>query len=157
MKHLLKITFLFLTLIMYNCENEIIETNPYEDIQQIQNKFSLKDFEKSFIKENLEVNWNDFIKNDNMKNSTFMYEFNTSLKTKSRLENEKEALDYKYKVLAFKDVDKNWSIELIKFLTKNAKTLSNVSSFSPTSFSGTLYHYDLNGKPLKIKAMKTES
>ena len=153
MKQLLKSALLlFIAISFTNCDNQNDGlTTPLNDIQQIQKEFTLNNFNDSYIKENLIVNWNDFntIPKDSI---TSIYEYNTSFKVKRTLESNDHLFDVTYKILAIKDDSENWSFELIKFLANNDSPLNNPSYFYPNAFSGTLYHYNLEGKTIKIKA-----
>lgn len=145
-----------ITLVLWNCEKEEISPMSLQltEIQQIENEFSLKNFNDSFVSKNLVVHWDDFISKENIKENTVVYEFNTSLKVKNTIENEKQRFDFKYKVLGFKNDSDRWYFELIKIFANNSKTLDNTSYFSPKDFSGTIYHYNLKGESLALKAYK---
>ncbi len=148
-----------ITLVLWNCEKEEVNQMSLQltEIQQIENEFSLKNFNDSFVSKNLVVHWDDFNSKENIKENTVIYEFNTSLKVKNTIENEKQRFDFKYKVLGFKDDSDRWYFELIKIFTNNDKALDGISYFSPTDFSGTIYHYNLKGESLALKAYKDGS
>nr|WP_143404134.1 hypothetical protein [Gaetbulibacter sp. 4G1] len=145
-----------ITPVLWNCEKEEISPMSLQltEIQQIENEFSLKNFNDSFVSNNLVVHWDDFISKENIKENTVVYEFNTSLKVKNTIENEKQRFDFKYKVLGFKNDSDRWYFELIKIFANNDKALDGISYFSPTDFSGTIYHYNLKGESLALKAYK---
>ena len=82
------------------------------------------------------------------------YEFNTTFKIKEILKNGKQTLDVQYKLLVSKGNTNYWSFEIIKLLPNKTEKQTNTNYFSITSFSGTLYHYNLKGENTKIKAFK---
>ena len=139
LKNYLRISILlFITSFFIACsDNEPLEIESSEK-QQIKREFSLANFNDSFIKENLIGNWNDF--KTNQKDST-TYEFNTSFKTKRSLENDNQLFGTKYKILAIKGTLKNWSFELIKFLSNDDEPLDNISYFHPYTYPILLSHY----------------
>ncbi|WP_418602355.1 hypothetical protein [Hwangdonia sp.] len=145
-----------ISLFLWNCEKEEVNQlqSQLTEMQYIENEFSLKNFKDSFISKNLVVHWDDFISKENIKENKAVYEFNTSLKVKNTIENEKQRFNFKYKVLGFKDDSDRWYFELIKFFANDDKNVNNISYFSPKEFSGTLYHYNLKGESLALKAYK---
>ncbi|MFI0429473.1 hypothetical protein [Mariniflexile sp. HMF6888] len=150
-QQLLKLVLLLIISIsLINCNKEEVRQTSLNDIQQIQGGFTLENFNDPYIKENLIVDWNDF--NTNPEDSITIYEYNTSFKVKRTLENDNQLFKVKYKILAVKDSLENWSFELIKFLANNDRSLNNTSYFYPSTFSGTLYHYNLKGETVKLKA-----
>jgi hypothetical protein len=52
----------------------------------------------------------------------------------------------KYKLLASRNDTEPWKFEIIKFLSSESDPIDLISHSSPSSFSGTLYHYNLNGE-----------
>lgn len=133
--------------------NEEIQT-PVSEIRQFENTFSPEHFNDAFIKDNLIIEWDDFNIKQDRENNNSIYEFNTSLKVKNTIENGQQTLAFTYKLLAFRDSDGNGTFELIKFLSGSPGVLNTVSYFDPAAFSGTLYHYNLKGETVKIKAYK---
>jgi hypothetical protein len=68
------------------------------------------------------VDWNDFILNINKDtiSDTKVYEFNTSFKVNTSLDNGKLKLAVKYKLLASRTIlTEPWKFEIIKFLSAN--------------------------------------
>lgn len=120
-------------------------------VQQMQINFSLENFDNFFIKDNLVIEWDDFNLSEHENQS--VYEFNTSFKVANAITNGKIELIPKYKLLVFKNDLGNWNYELLKFLSINDRLTDDLSYFNPV-FSGTLYHYNLEGKTLVIKAYK---
>ena len=156
-KNCLKLGILLylISLLVVSCSNETTEIQLTE-IQKIEKEFSFKNFNDDSVKNNLVINWNDFILKqdiDTISNDK-VYEFNTSSKINTSIDNGKQKLAVKYKLLVSKNDSEQWDFELIKFLSNNSESIDNISYFNPTSFSGTLYHYNLNGENIKIKAYK---
>lgn len=137
--------------LIIGCSKDSIEI-PLSEMQQIKKEFSLENFKDDFVKNNLVIDW----RNSNIKNSNdsipLIYEFNTSFKVKNSLEKGKQTLDVQYKLLVSKGDTNTWSFEIIKFLPNKTEKLTNISYFTITSFSGTLYHYNLKGENIKMKA-----
>jgi hypothetical protein len=105
MKKLLTSPYLLgiLLVIMFcSCTNDGYTKIEQIERQQLQNKFSLANFDHDFIKNYLVVDWNDFILNINKDtiSDTKVYEFNTSFKVNTSLDNGKLKLAVKYKLLA---------------------------------------------------------
>jgi len=148
----LKTIFVFFLVFNFNSctkeENIEIELNK---LQNLQSNFSLENFSNQFIKENLIIVWDDYILNEENNEST--YELNTHFKTETTLSNGKIQITTKYKLLASKNEAGIYEYELIKFLLINDTLTTTLSYFNP-SFTGTLYHYNLNGETVKIKAFK---
>ncbi|TDE00389.1 hypothetical protein [Flavobacterium sandaracinum] len=71
---------IFLILLFCSCTNDDSKEIELIERQQLQNKFSLANFDDDFIKNNLVVDWNDFVLNidKNTVSDTKVYEFNTS-------------------------------------------------------------------------------
>ena len=134
-------------------DNEEIQT-PFSEIQNIQHTFSLEAFNDDVVKENLTVHWDEFNIQQDQENNRTIYEFNTTLKGNNTLQNGEHTLVFTYKLLAFQDGEGNPTFELLKFLADNDKVLNDISSFTPIGFSGTLYHYNLKGENILIKAYK---
>ncbi|GAA3613173.1 hypothetical protein Q4Q39_03780 [Flavivirga amylovorans] len=149
---LLRTTLLFfITIFFTNCNKENIGDVPVNNIQKIKRQFSLENFNDNTIKDNLHINWEDYIKTESTNKESIIYEFNSINTGNNLFENGNQKLYYKYKVLATKKNLDIWDIQLIKFLTIDNEILDIVSYLSPNGFSGTLYHYDLMGKTIKIK------
>jgi hypothetical protein len=145
-----------LVLLFCSCTNDGSKEIELTERQQLQNKFYLANFGDEFVKRNLIVDWNDFVLNINKDSisDTKVYEFNTSFKVNSSLENGKLKLAVKYKILASKKSSEPWNFEIVKFLSSDLDPIDVVSYSSPSSFSGTLYHYNLNGENTKMIAYK---
>ncbi len=143
----------FITISFTNCDKEDNSEVELTEIQKIQSKFSLENFENPFVKNNLLIDWNDFNTNQNKEDKSVTYEFNTSFKVSNSLSSGKQKLSTKYRLLTSKNDLDTWEYELIKFLSNKTKLADDISYFKP-AFSGTLYHYNLKGKTLKIKAYK---
>lgn len=139
-----------------SCTNDDYTKIEQIERQQLQNKFSLANFDDDFIKNYLVVDWNDFILNINKDtiSDTKVYEFNTSFKVNTSLDNGKLKLAVKYKLLASRNDTEPWKFEIIKFLSSESDPIDLISHSSPSSFSGTLYHYNLNGENTKMIAYK---
>lgn len=142
------------SLLTISCSKDSISEVELTEIQQIQSKFSLENFNDEFVKNNLVIDWTSYNVNQENDSIPFKYEFRTSFKVKNTLKNGKQTLDTQYKLLAYKAEDNNWSIEIIKYLSNKTEKLSNLNYFSKNTFSGTLYHYNLKGENIKIKAYK---
>ena len=154
-KNFLKIGILSLgiSILIISCsKNEVVEVEQTE-IQLLQKEFTLENFENTYVKNNLEIDWNGFqISNENSSLST--YEFSTNLKSSNFIENDNNKLFFKYKLKAFKTTGNNWNFEIIKFLTDDEKSLEKISCFSSNDFSGTMLLFDLNGKLIDIKGIE---
>ncbi len=137
------------SLIVISCSKDSMEIQLTE-IQKLQNNFTLKEFNNSYVKENIEIEWDNF-KMDTT-NNILTYEFNTISKSNGTLTNGKQQIFSKYNLLVTKSNDNHWSYELIKFLTINSKSINTVSYFSLSNFSGTLLHYNLEGENIATKA-----
>jgi hypothetical protein len=142
------------SLLTISCSKDSISEVELTEIQQIQSKFSLENFNDEFVKNNLVIDWTSYNVNQENDSIPFKYEFRTSFKVKNTLKNGKQTLDTQYKLLVHKAEDNNWSIEIIKYLSNKSEKLSNLNYFSKNKFSGTLYHYNLKGENIKIKAYK---
>lgn len=148
MKQLLKIGILTfgITLFTISCSKENVTEIELSETQQLQSKFSLEDFDDVFVKNNLEIDWNNFNTNLNSESKVFSYEFDTHFKVKSSIE------DYaKYKLLASKNELNDWKFEIIKFSTSKENINNYLSYFSVNNFSGSIYHYNLKGENTLIK------
>jgi hypothetical protein len=139
-----------------SCTNDDSKEIELIERQQLQNKFSLANFDDDFIKNNLVVDWNDFVLNIDKDtiSDTKVYEFNTSFIVNTSLDNGKFKLAVKYKLLASRNGTEPWKFEIIKFLSSESYPIDLISHSSPYSFSGTLYHYNLNGENTKMIAYK---
>ena len=154
-KNLLKFgVFLFgISLLLWNCnqrENLLTEEKSQlpEEILEIKDKFSLDNFKNASLKENLLINWNDYIKNnDNQENSK--YEFSTFFKTQVTFDKGEQRIYIVYNLLATKNTSNNWELELIKFIPNNTNKILDVKTTDLKHFSGTLNYYNLEGKLLK--------
>ena len=147
MKQLLKIGILTfgISLFIISCSNEkFAEIEPTET-QHLQNKFTLENFDDVFVKNNLEIDWDNFNFNLNSENELISYEFNADFKVKSTIE------DYaKYRLLASKNELNGWNFVIIKFLTSK-ENISDLNYFSIKNFTGSIYHYNLKGENTLIK------
>jgi hypothetical protein len=85
---------------------------------------------------------------------TKVYEFNTSFKVNTSLDNGYLTVAVKYKLLVSKSDTELWDYEILKFLSSDSDPIDRISSSSHSSFSGTLYHYSLNGENTKMIAYK---
>ncbi|MFD0837257.1 DUF6973 domain-containing protein [Mariniflexile aquimaris] len=147
-KHLLKIGILTfgISLFIISCSKENVAEIELTETQQLQNKFTLENFDDVFVKNNLEIDWDNFKTNLNTENEINSYEFNTNFKVKSSIE------DYaKYKLLASKNELNDWNFELIKFSASKENINNNLSYFSIYNFTGSIYHYNLDGNNTLIK------
>lgn len=156
MKNLFKIRILLFgfSLLIISCSKDNPSEVELTEIQQIQSEFSLENFNDDFVKNNLIIDWTHYSINQQNDSIPLTYEFNTTFKIKNTLENGKQALDVQYKLLVSKEDTNTWSFEIIKFLPNITEKITNISYFSITTFSGTLYHYNLKGENTKIKAYK---
>jgi hypothetical protein len=145
-----------LVLLFCSCTNDDSKEIELTERQQLQNKFSLANFDDDFIKNNLVVDWNDFVLNINKDtiSDTKVYEFNTSFKVSNSLASGKLKLAVKYKLLVSRNDTDPWKFEIVKFLSSESDPIDLISHSSPSSFSGTLYHYNLNGENTKMIAYK---
>lgn len=147
-KILLKIGILTfgISLLMTSCSKENVTEIELSEIQQLQNNFTLDNFDDVFVKNNLEIDWENFKTNINSENHLISYEFNTNYKVKSSID------DYvKYTLLASKNEINDWSFELIKFSTNKLDINKNFSCFITNNLTGSVYHYNLNGDNTLIK------
>ena len=148
MKQLPKIGILTfaISLFIISCSNENVAEIEQTETQQLQNKFTLDNFDDVFVKNYLEIDWDDFKTNPNSESELISYEFNAYFKVKSTIE------DYaKYKLLASKDELNDWNFEIVKFSTSKENTNNDLSYFSIDNFTGSIYHYNLNGENTLIK------
>jgi hypothetical protein len=92
----LGILIFVITLFTTNCSNDIATEFEMAENLHIQDAFSLNNFDNAFVKNNLEIDWNDFNTSYNSENGIKTYEFNSRLKVSSIIG------DYSsYKLLAF--------------------------------------------------------
>lgn len=156
LKNLLKIGILTLgfTLLIVSCSKDQITKVELNEIQKIQNEFSLKDFENPFVKNNLQINWNNFEINLDQDSLFSGYEFNTILKANDFIESGKKKLFFKYKLEVLKIGENHWDFYIIKFITENRESLENTSTFLSNNFSGTIAHFNLNGELVETKGLE---
>ena len=156
MKQTLLKTFLLFLITIYftGCENEDVNQTTLNHIEQIKKSFSLSDYNDDFVKNNLVIDWNNFNLTQENDSIPLTYEFNTSFKVENSLDNGKQKLEVKYKLLVSKNDLEQWDFELIKFLSSDSNPINDIGYFSIASFSGTIYHYNLNGENTKIEAYK---
>ncbi|WP_335967008.1 hypothetical protein [Galbibacter sp. PAP.153] len=143
-------TCIALSLFFFSCEKE--------DIGDLSQKgshpsFSLLEFSDKFVKENLIVDWNEYIAEVDSSSGQDKYLYNTSLKSSSTLYDNEQKWGQLYKLLAEKDSLSNWNYTLLEFLSvKDSILPNNLSISNTTSFTGTLYFYDLKGNVKKIES-----
>lgn len=137
-------------LILWNCQTEDYNQPLLNDAQKIKSEFSLENFEDNTLKNNLSVDWNNYIKSENLETNIISYEFNTTLTLNNFFENDNHKFYFDYKLLATKNSTNVWSLEIVKLATENSETLNNLSLQLLDNFSGSLTHYNLNGKLIKI-------
>ncbi|WP_428743463.1 hypothetical protein [Tenacibaculum sp.] len=153
--NLLKVGILLFgfSLLLWNCENENLAINN-EQNSNIKEQFTLDNFKNSFVKNNLKINWDDYIIVNEEQNNAITYEFNTSLVGKNESLNKGQDYFYKYKLLAKYNTGDNVSFEVLKFISNSQKEIKNVSILNISDFTGTLHYYNLLGETSKIEAYK---
>lgn len=153
--NLLKLgVFLFgVSLLLWNCENENMDIDNQQNAK-IQEQFTLENFEDEFVKNNLVVDWDNYIKIDNKLNNVITYEFNTFLTGKSTPPNKGQNLFYRYKVLATEKSLNEFSFNIIKFVANSKKEVEEASYIQTNTFTGTIQEYNLLGETIKIEAYK---
>ncbi|WP_435254500.1 hypothetical protein [Tenacibaculum sp. A30] len=153
--NLLKLgVFLFgISLLLWNCENENMDIDNQQNAK-IQEQFTLENFEDEFVKNNLVVDWDNYIKIDNKLNNVITYEFNTFLTGKSTPPNKGQNLFYRYKVLATEKSLNEFSFNIIKFVANSKKEVEEASYIQTNTFTGTIQEYNLLGETIKIEAYK---
>ena len=146
-----KLILLFsLLIITFGCEDENYTESKLYKTQTIKDEFTLEDFDDVFVKNNLEVKWNDYEASLDSITGKETFEFNTDLKVKSTIN------DYVvYKLIASKNTLDDWEFELIKFSGGNTKLSNTLSFLSINSYSGSIYFYNLTGKNTKIEVYET--
>ncbi|WP_428742304.1 hypothetical protein [Tenacibaculum sp.] len=145
--------FLSLSILLWNCQDESINLNNQLD-SKIQEQFILENFDNSLVKNNLIVNWNDYITVNDEANNTILYEFNTSLSGKSTSPNKGQNLFYRYKVLATEKSLNEFSFNIIKFVANSKEEVQEASYIQTNTFTGTIQEYNLLGETIKIEAYK---
>ncbi|WP_452219613.1 hypothetical protein [Lacinutrix salivirga] len=148
-KNLIKIGILVFGISIFttNCSKEDVDKIELTEIEQLQNNFTLENFDDIFIKNNLIIDWDNFNSKFNSKNELITYEFNSHFKVRNTIEKYS-----KYNILASKNDLNEWSFEIIKFSTNKDKiNNNNLSYYSTNEFTGTIYHYNLNGENTLIK------
>lgn len=148
------ILLLFITFSITNCDKDNIIEKQQDDIQQIKNEYSLENFNDINIKNNLSIDWDDYIQQKNPETNSNSYEFNGVYSYNNFIENGKLKLFFKYKLFVSKDDSKLWNLHLVKFSTNNETLIQNISYFYLDSFSGTLSQFNLKGETLGIKGFK---
>ena len=146
-----KLILLFsLLIITFGCEDENYTESKLYKTQTIKDEFTLEDFDDVFVKNNLEVKWNDYEASLDSITGKETFEFNTDLKVKSTIN------DYVvYKLIASKNTLDDWEFELIKFSGGNTKLSNTLSFLSINSYSGSIYFYNLTGENTKIEVYET--
>jgi len=154
-KNLLKFgVFLFgISLLLWNCNQEenfqLNENNALsKEVQEIKSKFSLDNFKNNSLKNNLVINWSDYVKStDNLEK--LKYEFSTSFKTQVTFNKGEKRIYMVYNLLATKNESNQWRLELIKFIPNNTNKILDLKTTDLSTFSGTLNQYNLKGELTK--------
>jgi len=166
-----------ISLFLWSCQKESI-INPLSlqqrntEIQVIQQKFTLVNYQDSFIKNNLKVNWNNFVKANNMNakvikanldkldnnlsfNSSVTYEFSTNIQSQVSSTKDTTAFYSKTSILATIDkMSDSISFKIINYSSPKNKDFEHVNLNSLNNFNGSISFFDLNGKNLKMEAYK---
>ena len=146
-------------LTLTNCEKEdlvqdesSVKLSQKKDsnIDRIQKNFSLKNYQDNFVKENLQVKWNQFDFYTGSHNST-IYEFVTNLNSKISPTKGKKSFFSKYKVQVIIDTEGNLSYTIIKYLSNEKEPLKKITINSLNGFSGTISYFNNNGEVLKLQ------
>jgi len=134
-----------------SCEKDeiLVPTIEPDPTSEIQSQFSLSDYDVEYVKENLEVNWDQFSQSEI--NAGF-YEFSTNLN--STLQNENGSLYFKYIVVAKLKENEKWDFHVVKFTAYESTSLANVILNNLGDFTGTIHHYDLTGTLKKIEGVE---
>ncbi|HMQ42797.1 hypothetical protein [Mariniflexile maritimum] len=83
------ILLLFITFSITNCDKDNIIEKQQDDIQQIKNEYSLENFNDINIKNNLSIDWDDYIQQKNPETNSNSYEFNGVYSYNNFIENGK--------------------------------------------------------------------
>ena len=162
MNHKMKTLFIIgilalgMSFLIVSCSKEEVTNVELTETQKIRNAFSLDSFDNPFVKNNLDINWNDFQTNRN-DTSSLTYEFNTILKANDFIESGETKLFFKYKLKVFEIAENYWDFEIIKFITDDKKSLINISTSFLGDFSGTMVSFNLKGKLKDIKGLEKGS
>jgi uncharacterized protein DUF6973 len=165
------------SLFLWNCSKENINiplSLQQQDsvIMTIQQKFSLVNYQDSFIKNNLIVNWNNFVNsnsinaktikgnldnidNDLPSNNSITYEFSTNIQ--SKINSTRDTTAFYSKITLSASIDKmrnNISYKIIRYSSAENKNLKLINLNSLDGFTGSISFFDLNGNILQMEAYK---
>ena len=83
------VIMLIITLSFTNCDKEEVNQLTTNEIEKIKSDFSLENFENLIIKNNLSIDWNNYVQQKDDENKAIIYEFNTSYNSNNFVENNK--------------------------------------------------------------------
>jgi len=138
-------------------ENLMIINNAQSKIELSQKKYSIKNFKDNFIKDNIKINWNDFVIIEENQSSS-IYQFSTNLRStlslnenKSSKKNKPKKLYSTTKLVAEVNSDGIVAYQIVKFLGNDKNKLKNVDIQESPNFTGTITYYGIKGAKLKTE------
>lgn len=145
------VVLLGMALLLQNCSDDEI-TNVYSEERNVDERDLLfEDFDDSFVKDNLKVDWERYVSKKTDTGSEIR-EYRTWSSTEQTLSFGSKEISHKYSVIGSREKGaKIWDYSILKFTGEDKNDLKKVSFFASQGYTGALYAYNIQGMIVSVE------